>query len=174
MGKLEIQEKEKNGKVYKNVRLSDIEPKDSVVVEKMFDTGFKVETKFGTAYAVKLKYNDEEVSTFMSEKLYDDWLKVPKGKVEIERTLIQDKDKKWIMPYKIKSLEEGGEEEVEEVKRNTEVLTDKQLKMLKYYNENKKTPDDLVQVTNDNGEVEQKRFRDVIPVDILNTAHKYL
>ena len=58
---------------YSNIYLKDIEPDNYIIVEKVFPEGLEKEGKYGKYYIVKAKYNDEEVSFFLSSREHDTW-----------------------------------------------------------------------------------------------------
>jgi len=169
---------EKNGE-FKNVRLNTIPLGESVVVEKIFDEGLKIETKFGFAYNHKFKYNGEEVSTLMSETQNKEFEKFKKGdNINIKRVakeaLFNTKDGKKVSRvigvYEFEKVggetsstptqpEFGGEEVV---------LDDVQLSIVKYMIDNNLSGDAEIKYK---GQV--KKIKDVLPTEVLKNPKKY-
>lgn len=67
--KLNIRINEKNGKTYHNLDFKDLDNGNYTVVEKLFASGFEGKGQYGTFYSWKVKYDGQDCSFILNEKL---------------------------------------------------------------------------------------------------------
>lgn len=151
----------KNGE-YNNVKLSHMGVGNIETFEKIYEEGKPIVKDFGegnkTSYLTGLKYKGQNVSTFFSEKQYEEYQKLPLGFFTIEKI----QDGKWVN-YIFKECKNAGNKVVVE----DVVLDNKQLKALEIYKKNRNRKQ-LIEV--DGVKVTMEEF---LPQDVLNNPEVY-
>lgn len=89
---------------YNNIKLTDIQPDEYIIVEKKYATGREIQTKYGLRFTCGVIYQGKECSFFLSEKQHNEFMNCggEGDKVKIwktEETIVNKKTKvKMVIP----------------------------------------------------------------------------
>ena len=166
---MKVTTKEVNGKTYYNVKFSDIKPGTSVVVEKLYETGYEREGKFGPYESHNIRFDGQDVGIILSGKTLEKWNEMPVGMVKVSHDSEQNQKGSWYSVYTFTAVDEA-----EASSSSPILLSTKQMNMLKYYVDNGKTPSDKIKVQVSDTQIAVQTFEEIFPAAVLADPQRYL